>query len=80
MKIEFPYDKISAFYPYRSARAFSDLYLKDENNELWDAIRERLEEDGYKIDNHICFTINNINYMWSDCQLYIGGKLTVSRW
>ena len=42
---------------------------------------ELLEDNGYKFDNHICFTTNNgLAFMYSSRCLYIGTKVIKRNW
>lgn len=75
--------QIKDFYTYRTATAFGGVKITDQTNKnmLRENVKNYLEEQGYRMDNHICWTnIEGINFMWSDNALYIGGKLTIKNW
>ena len=73
--------KIVKFYPYRTALAGSSTYVELSREDI-EVLRKFIEdENGYKIDNHICFqTDDGKCYMYSDRTLYIGGKISVRNW
>lgn len=81
MKIEFRiFSKIVNFYPYRTARVCG-VSIKSENHDLYEQVREFVEKNDYRMDNHICFkTDNGIYFMWSGNCLYVGTKVHIGNW
>ena len=70
--------KVTEFYPYRTAIVTGILV---EDKTISETVREFLTDNGYKIDNHICFTLNNgLACMYSSRCLYIGTKVTKRNW
>lgn len=71
---------IHVVYPYRSARLanwtccipLSDLDI------LY--LRRRLLKNGFGLDNHICFSTTDGNFMYSDNKLYVGGQIVKGNW
>ena len=71
--------KITEFYPYRTA-IVTGIYVSEDTS-ISEIVREFLEDNGYKFDNHICFTTNNgLAFMYSSKCLYIGTKVTKKNW
>ena len=71
--------KITEFYPYRTA-IVTGIYVSEDTS-ISEIVREFLEDNGYKFDNHICFTTNNgLAFMYSGRCLYIGTKVTKRNW
>ena len=71
--------KITEFYPYRTAIVTGICVTEDTS--ISEIVREFLEDNGYKFDNHICFTTNNgLAFMYSSKCLYIGTKVTKRNW
>ena len=71
--------KVTEFYPYRTAIVTGICVAEDTS--ISETVKEFLEENGYKFDNHICFTTNNgLAFMYSGRCLYIGTKVTKRNW
>ena len=71
--------KITEFYPYRTATVTG--ICVEEDKTLSETVKEFLEDNGYKFDNHICFTTNNgLAFMYSGRCLYVGTKVTKRNW
>ena len=69
----FGFDTIIKFYPYRTAYVAGVCIENDENNNLYKEVKSFVEGEGYKMDNHICFTTNEgVNFMWTDNTLIVG--------
>ena len=45
-----------------------------------DDIREYLKSNGYQTDNHICWSSDQLHFMYSDGKLFIGTSITVKSW
>lgn len=70
--------KIKEFYSYRTAIATG---VKIEDKTISETVREFVTENGYKMDNHICFTTDNgLAFMYSDRCLYIGTHVIKRNW
>lgn len=77
--IDFNNLTITKFYPYR--RAIVTGLCIDVNETMSKIIREFLTDNGYKMDNHICWkTDNGLTFMYSDRHLYINTKVREERW
>ena len=71
--------KITEFYPYRTAIVTGICVAEDTS--ISEIVKGFLEDNGYKFDNHICFTTNNgLAFMYSSRCLYIGTKVTKRNW
>lgn len=71
--------KITEFYPYRTA-IVTGVYVAEDTS-ISEIVKEFLEDNGYKFDNHICFTTNNgLAFMYSSKCLYIGTKVIKRNW
>lgn len=76
--IDFNYLEITEFYSYRTAIVTG---VKIEDKTITETIREFVTENGYKMDNHICFTTNNgLAFMYSDRCLYVGTNIIKRNW
>ena len=76
--IDFNFLNITEFYPYRTAIVTGICF---EDKTIHETVREFLTDNGYKMDNHICFTTNNgLAFMYSGRCLYIGTKVTKRNW
>lgn len=81
--------KIVKFYKYRKATVRnvfvkiedeSQLY-KGESETLWKTVEMFLKDNNQKIDNHICWTLDNgIHVMWSDNVLKFGTEIEERSW
>lgn len=68
-------DKVVKFYRYRTARLSNwSLEIELTDHDIKE-IRKILTASGYKMDNHIVFSIENCNFWLSDRCLYIGGEI-----
>lgn len=76
--IEFGPMPITAFYSYRKARVWGVALTLTMRQK--DDIREYLESNGYKIDNHICWSSNTLHFMYSDGHLFIGTEISIKDW
>lgn len=78
--------KVEEFYSYRTAIVTGVCIEEIKNSSfntptLTDTVREFLEDNGYTLTNHICFTTNNgLAFMYSGRCLYIGTKVTKRNW
>lgn len=76
--IDFKCLNITEFYPYRTA-IVTGICFTDKT--ISETVREFLTENGYKMDNHICFiTDNGLAFMYSDRCLYVGTKVIKRNW
>lgn len=76
--IDFNYLEIKEFYSYRTAIVSG---IKIEDKTISETVRKFVTENGYKMDNHICFTTNNdLAFMYSDRCLYIGTHVIKRNW
>lgn len=76
--IDLNYLKITEFYSYRTAIVTG---VKIEDKTISETVREFVTENGYKMDNHICFTTDNgLAFMYSDRCLYIGTHVIKRNW
>ena len=76
--IDFNNLKIKEFYYYRTAIVTG---IKIEDKTISETVREFVTENGYKMDNHICFTTDNgLAFMYSDRCLYIGTHIIKRNW
>ena len=76
--IDFNNLKIKEFYYYRTAIVSG---IKIEDKTISETVREFVTENGYKMDNHICFTTDNgLAFMYSDRCLYIGTHIIKRNW
>lgn len=77
MKIWFE-SKIDKFWSYRSAvMSYKNIRIEFEvDNDLHTAIERFLNENGYKIDNHICWKSGDLYCCYSDGRLRIGDGVT----
>ena len=74
------FNTIIKFYPYRTASVYGVHIENDENKSLYKEVKAFVEENGYKMDNHICFSTDfGIDFMWSDNTLIVG-ELTAKNW
>lgn len=69
---------ITVFYSYRKARVWGVSFTVTERQK--DDIREYLESNGHKMDNHICWSSDKLNFMYSDGCLFIGTEISVKSW
>ena len=71
--------KITEFYPYRTAIVTGICVAEDTS--ISETVKEFLEDNGYTLTNHICFTTNNgLAFMYSSKCLYIGTKVIKRNW
>ena len=71
--------KITEFYPYRTAIVTGICVAEDTS--ISETVKEFLEDNGYTLTNHICFTTNNgLAFMYSGRCLYIGTKVIKRNW
>ena len=72
--------KVINFYPYRTA-CIDQIFLEIENEDLWIYVKKFLEQNGYQINNHVCWTLDNgISAMYSDSRLMFGTEIIVKNW
>lgn len=69
---------VIAFYTYRKARVWGVSLSLTERQK--DDIREYLKSNGYQTDNHICWSSDQLHFMYSDGKLFIGTSITVKSW
>lgn len=69
---------ITAFYSYRKARVWGVALTLTEKQK--DDIREYLESNGHKMDNHICWSSDTLHFMYSDGCLFIGTEISIKSW
>lgn len=69
---------ITAFYSYRKARVWGVSLTVTERQK--DDIKEYLETNGYKMDNHICWSSDKLHFMYSDGCLFIGTDISIKSW
>ena len=81
--------KIVKFYKYRSAtvrnvfvRIEDESWMyKDERCTLWKTVELFLKDNNQKLDNHICWELDNgIFAMWSDNVLKFGTEIDERSW
>ena len=78
MEIDFCFTGIKDFYTYRSNRCIHTLIIY---NVPFKYIKEYIEEQNYKMDNHISWRDNNgLCFTYSDHNLYIGCFMTNKSW
>ena len=71
--------KVTEFYPYRTAIVTGICVAEDTS--ISETVKEFLEDNGYTLTNHICFTTNNgLAFMYSSKCLYIGTKVIKRNW
>ena len=76
--IDFNYLEIKEFYSYRTA-IVTGVQIEDKS--ITETVREFVTDNGYKMDNHICFTTDNgLAFMYSDRCLYIGTYVIKRNW
>lgn len=75
-RLEFYDDKITEFYPYRSAKCIHSMFIELSPSQKED-LREYL---GSKMDNHITWKTGDLCYTYSDENLYIGTSIKIMRW
>ena len=83
MNIQFNFRaKIDCFYPYRTARVMDTQFSveDDPDGTMWKKLQRYLHLYGYRLDNHVCWTVGNVHYMYSDSRLRIGTELRVENW
>jgi len=85
LKREFLNDKDVIFYPYRTAQVrdiFCTLEAEDEFSEMLidEFVDEAAKKAGRVVDNHICFSVGGVHFMYSDRKLYIGTELVERYW
>lgn len=74
-------EKITEFYPYRSALISGFFFECTLTNEDFLALSKAIKRQGYEMDNHICWkTESGIYMMYSDGSLYMSHKLIVEKW
>lgn len=85
MRIKFC-EKIVEFYPYRTAKVlytFCEDCSASSEQSFWlvEQIKRYVEENGYKMGNHICWkTESGLCYQYSDHSLLIGTELIKDNW
>ena len=74
--------QVVAFYPYRTALVIPTFKIgRDQDIDLWEAVKEFLTDKGFRMDNHICWTTaDGLSFMWTDGCLKIGTKIEVRSW
>lgn len=78
--LPFDFSTITKFYTYRTAYVCGVEIDNDKNGDLYKEVKAFVEENGYKMDNHICFSTDfGIDFMWSDNTLIVG-ELTAKNW
>lgn len=70
--------KIIRFHSYRKARVFGITIECDAKTTT--KIKNHIEEQGYKMDNHICWEYDNLKCMYSDHVLTIGTEISIKNW
>ena len=71
---------IEKFYTYRSAQVAADLWVDLDDFEI-KLLSKCIEENGYRMDNHICWKMKDgLCLSYSDHKLGIGTKIIEERW
>lgn len=71
--------EIVEFWSYRKAIVYSAVVIRVPR--ISAIVREYVESNGHKMDNHICWkTSCGLYYMYSDHTLYIGDSIDVRSW
>lgn len=80
VQLPFDFATITKFYTYRTAYVYGVSIENDENRELYKEVKSFVEENGHRMDNHICFSTDfGVDFMWSDNTLIVG-ELTAKNW
>ena len=67
---------ITQFYTYRTKRVVPCIVVDTTNKDEF-FLKRFLQDQGYQMDNHIAFVIDNKQYVWySDHKLLIGTEFT----
>lgn len=78
MNIDFLDTEIKNFYPYRRNRCCPSFVI---NNVSFSEIKEYVEEQGFRMDNHISWeNEQGLCFTYSDHTLYIGNKMIGRSW
>lgn len=71
---------VTTFYTYRSALLSGHSVRIELDDQDLRYLDHKLKKYGYELDNHICFSIGNIDFQISDSKLYIGKGFIVQPW
>lgn len=74
---------VKKFYSYRSGLLGNlTLVIEDrEGSNLSMAVRNYLNSQGYRMDNHICWeSTSGVCYGYSDHKFYVGSYIKEERW
>ena len=71
---------VTTFYTYRNARLSGHSVRIELDDQDLRYLDRKLHEYGYELDNHICFSIGNVDFQLSDSKLYIGKGFIVKSW
>jgi len=71
---------VTAFHTYRNARLSGHILRIELDDQDLCYLDRKLHEYGYELDNHICFSIGNVDFQLSDRKLYIGKGFIVQPW
>lgn len=72
--------QIQRFWPYRSAFAETQVQLDLEDFDI-KILKRFVEENGYRMDNHISFELESGLYCtYSDHKLYISSTIIEGKW
>ena len=78
MEIDFLHIDIKNFYSYRSNRCSHSFVI---DNVPFNKIKEYVEEQGFRMDNHISWENKyGLCFTYSDHRLYVGYKMTNKSW